>query len=139
MNATESKTFVRAFLDNLFFRGNIEEVLSSFADDGSWWVAGDLPVSGLFVGRQAIYDNMIGGSSKWVEPRSMSVEIKTLMGESDKVAVEWTIQFRTLAGRDYKNDYMVMFELRDGKIQSIREYMDTLYASEVVYSPDSGS
>ncbi len=133
METEESKNLVRTFIDNLS-TGNARAALDAFAEDGSWWVSGDLPTSGKFVGKQAIFENFFAGAAQRVEPSSMSFELKKLIGEGDCVAVEWTLRFKTLAGRDYKNDYNLIFELKDGKIQAIREYMDTLYAHEVLHS-----
>ncbi len=38
-------------------------------------------------------------------------------------------------GRPYRNDNHFLFWFRDGKIASVREYMDTLHAKEILVVP----
>jgi ketosteroid isomerase-like protein len=38
------------------------------------------------------------------------------------------------SGRPYENECIGVFTVRDGKIQSVREYMDTLYAHERAFA-----
>jgi uncharacterized protein len=40
----------------------------------------------------------------------------------------------TREGRPYENCCIGVFTLRDGRIQDLREYTDTLYASEVAFT-----
>jgi hypothetical protein len=35
------------------------------------------------------------------------------------------VRARTIRGEDYANDYLAVFEYRDGRIAAVREYMDT--------------
>ena len=41
---------------------------------------------------------------------------------------------KTVKGRNYENYYHPMFEVKNNKIQAVREYVDTLYAKEVIFS-----
>lgn len=51
-----------------------------------------------------------------------------------QLAVEWVARAKTVKGRKYENYYHLMFEVKNNKIQTVREYVDTLYAKEVIFS-----
>jgi len=57
-----------------------------------------------------------------------------MIAESDHVVLQWTSRARTRDGRPYENGCIGVFTVHDGQIQGVREYMDTLYASEVAFS-----
>ena len=50
------------------------------------------------------------------------------------MAVEWIARGKSAKGKNYENYYHPMFEVRNDKIHAIREYVDTLYAKEVLFS-----
>ena len=64
---------------------------------------------------------------------SVSLEITAMIAEGDRVALQWTSRARTRSGAPYENDCLGVFTVRDGRIQSVREYMDTLYAAETAF------
>ena len=68
------------------------------------------------------------------EPRSLSIQVRNAIAEGDCVAVEWVARGKSAKGKSYENYYHLMFEVKNGKIQAIREYVDTLYAKEVLFS-----
>ncbi|WUD62868.1 nuclear transport factor 2 family protein [Nocardia sp. NBC_00511] len=45
--------------------------------------------------------------------------------DGDRVIVEETMSATLANGNSYRNDYCFVFELRDGLIHRVREYMDT--------------
>jgi ketosteroid isomerase-like protein len=47
--------------------------------------------------------------------------------------VEWTSRARTRRGEPYENFCVGVFTVRDGKIQAVREYMDTAYATRMLF------
>ena len=50
--------------------------------------------------------------------------------------MQWTSRARTRTGRSYENGCIGVFTVAEGQIQHVREYMDTLYAREVVFAAD---
>jgi len=56
--------------------------------------------------------------------------------EHDKAREWWyyTGHLRTAKGREYRNHYHFVFKLRDGKIRAVKEYVDTQYAHQVLFS-----
>ena len=55
----------------------------------------------------------------------------------DCVALEAGPRGETATGKVDHNLYHFLFEGRDGKIEAVREYLDTLYAKEVLVDPYS--
>ena len=52
-------------------------------------------------------------------------EFRTVVAEGEVVVVEHRLSATLLNGRPYVNDYCFVYEVRDGKVWRIREYMDT--------------
>ena len=52
-------------------------------------------------------------------------EFRAMVAEGNLVFAEHRISATLPNGRPYVNDYCFAYEVRDGKIQHIREYMDT--------------
>jgi ketosteroid isomerase-like protein len=50
---------------------------------------------------------------------------RTVVTEGDLVVVEHRLSATLPNGRSYVNDYCFVYEVRDGKVWRIREYMDT--------------
>jgi uncharacterized protein len=133
----EPKQVVQDYLDALL-EGDLEAIRESFAEDAIWSMHGDLPMAGPWRGRDAIVDDFLvafGGSL--YEQGSQSFEFPTLIAEGDTVALEWKVQARSAAGADYENEYCGIFVVRDGRIQEVREYLDTAYTARVLFPSDS--
>lgn len=52
-------------------------------------------------------------------------EFRTVVAEGDVVVAEHRLSATLPNGRPYVNDYCFVYEVRDGKVWRIREYMDT--------------
>lgn len=102
-----------------------------FAADATWTLAaGDLPISGTWTGREAILTDFLATALSYYEPGSVQLEITAMITEHDRVVLQWTSRARTRNGRPYQNECIGVCTVRDGKIQTVREYMDTLYARD---------
>ncbi len=131
MGVAENKNVVLGLVKALL-SGNVEAARAALADDATWWIPGSLPVSGTHYGKKAIFEDFMGRVS--FQPGSLSIQVSNAIGEADYVAIEWVTRARNAAGRPYENYYHYLFRLRNGKIQEVREYLDTLYAKEVLFS-----
>jgi ketosteroid isomerase-like protein len=133
MSADESKKFVLKFIEDLS-AGNIDAVTAAFADDVSWWLPGSLPVSGTFNGKKAILEDFFGTAFPFFAPDTLSIHVQSAIAEDNAVAVEWIAKASTAKGKTYENFYHVRFDLKDGKIHAVREYLDSLYAKDVLFA-----
>jgi ketosteroid isomerase-like protein len=114
--------------------GEKHAIRDLFAHDATWTLAGDLPISGVWEGRDSIVDEFLATAMSYYEPGSISLKITGMIAEHDQVVLQWTSRARTRDGRPYENGCIGVFTIRDGQIQAVREYMDTLYAHEVAFS-----
>jgi uncharacterized protein (TIGR02246 family) len=117
--------------------GDAEAVREVFAEDASWQLGGDLPISGRWNGRDAIVDEFLASALSYYEPGSVSLEVTSIVADGDQVVVEWTSRARNRAGWPYENLCIGVFTVRDGRIHAVREYMDTLYAYRVAFAGSS--
>lgn len=131
---TDSKSVLRRYVAAVQ-AGDSEAIREQFAEDATWTIrAGQLPISGTWTGRDTIIDEFLAEAMAHYEPGSVSLEITGMIAERDQVVLHWTTRARTRTGRTYENGCIGVFTIRDEKIQHVREYMDTLYASEVAFS-----
>lgn len=133
MGATENKQVVRDFIEAPS-SGNLKAIDIALADDATWWLPGSLPVSGTHQGKKSIVEGFLAKAAPLFQPGSLAIEVRNTIAEGDCVAVEWIARGKTAKGRPYENYYHIMFEVKGGKIQAVREYVDTLYAKEVLFS-----
>ena len=108
-----------------------------FAESATWQLSGDMPMSGTWRGRDSILDEFLAGALGNYEPGSIRLEITAIVADGDRAVVEWTS--RTLRGAPYENFCIAAFTVRDGKIQAVREYMDTAYAQRMLYAADQAA
>ena len=136
--AADSKAVLQHYVAALE-KGDEPTVRNLFADDATWTLAaGDLPISGTWHGRDTILDEFLTTALSYYEPGSISLEITGMTAEEDRVALQWTSRARTRDGRPYENECIGVFTVRNGKIQSVREYMDTLYARDTAFGDAKG-
>ena len=64
----------------------------------------------------------------------LRVTPKGITAEGDRVAVEAESYAKMKNGKTYQNTYHFLFIVRDGKIQSVKEYLDTIHANAVLCS-----
>ena len=133
MGIAENKKVVLGFIDALA-SGNVDVLDSTLADDATWWLPGSLPVSGTHQGKKGIFEGFIKKAAPFFQPNSLSIQVRNTVAEGDFVTVEWIARGKSAKGKPYENYYNVMFEVKNGKVQTVREYVDTLYAKEVLFS-----
>jgi len=130
----DSKSVLRRYVAAVQ-AGDEAVIRELFAEDATWTLhAGQLPISGTWSGRNAIIDEFLAEAIAHYQPGSVSLEITGMVAEQDQVVLQWTSRARTREGRPYENGCIGVFTIRDGRIQNVREYMDTLYASEVAFA-----
>jgi len=94
--------------------------------DASWWVLGVGTLDRETVIAQL--KQLLGAA------RVARTTIIGTTAEADRVAVESRGNFEFADGRVYRNSYHHLFELRDGHVVAIREYLD-LRVFEEVFGP----
>lgn len=133
MGIAENKQIVSGFIDALS-SGNLKALDAALAEDATWWLPGSLPVSGTHRGKKGIFEGFLAKAAPLFQPGSLAIEVRNTIAEGDCIAVEWIARGKTAKGKSYENYYHIMFEVKNGKVQTVREYVDTLYAKDVLFS-----
>lgn len=113
--------------------GDLDAIRASFAEDAVWTLHGDLPIAGPWHGRDSIVDDFlvqVGGAL--FEPGTQSFEWLSRTADDRAAVLEWRVRARTVAGRDYDNRYLAVFEVTDDLITEVREFTDTAYVKAVL-------
>jgi ketosteroid isomerase-like protein len=121
------KTVIR-FME-AFGAGKVDVIMNMMADSATWWVAGNLPgISGTHT--KEGFRALLGGIA---ENCSGPIKLmpKEFTAQGDRVAVETESLTHTKNGRTYNNFYHFLFEVKDGKIAKVKEYLDTMHTHDV--------
>ena len=114
---------------------DIPGALALMTDDVTWWIPGKPELSraaGTYdkerIGRLFLrmISQLEGG---------LQMTVTGSVAEADRVAVEVESSGDLRNGRQYRQQYHFLITFRDGKIASVREYLDTHHAFEVWMRP----
>ena len=117
--AQGNKAIVRQFFDAMN-NADIDFIVDTYAPDGFLHTMGGTLISGTFSREQ------IAASA------SSIFEVIDMIAEGNKVAVEAVGEGEHISGQTYSNEYHFLFEFRDGKLLSLKEYMDTERVTDVL-------
>jgi hypothetical protein len=121
-------------------RGDLETLRATFTPDATWWLSGDLPVSGTWTGPGAIIDEFLAAMMERLDPsRPVVRDIKRVLADGNAVAVEWTTRATSHDGSAYENDYAFVFEVEGDRIRAVREYVDTAKVGRILFSDCSAT
>ena len=130
MSAEDNKRVVFGFFESMN-SGNGAAVMNALADSATWWVAGNFPLSGTKT--KAQFAELMGQLGSRIDG-ALRVTPSEVTAEGDRVAVEAESYGKMKNGKVYQNQYHFLFVVRDGKIQQVKEYLDTIHANEVLCS-----
>jgi len=109
---------------NAFVKGDLKAAFANMSDEISWLIPGNLSeLSGLRKGKAEIL-NFARSASK-IFPNGLKCEIRRVYGDGDTVIIELTNRGKLFNGKDYENEYCFVFEVENGKVRRVREYVDT--------------
>ncbi len=131
MSAEDNKKIVLSFFEN-FSSGKMEQALAMMADNATWSVMGK-PDKFALAGTKtkAQFTELVKGIGAAM-PKGLRVTPKGVTAEGDRVALEAESYGETANGKVYNNMYHFLIEVRGGKIQAVREYLDTIHAQDVL-------
>ena len=130
-SSDDNKDLIRRFMA-AFSAGDVTGVLAMMDDEATWWVAGTMPISGTY-SKEAFAKLLANIGDAVTGPILLTP--KAFTAEGDRVAVETESLAHTKNGRTYNNFYHFLFEIRDGKILRIKEYLDTMHTNAVFCTP----
>jgi ketosteroid isomerase-like protein len=115
-----------------FNRGDIEEVLTWWTDDITWYEPEGDPAAGTHHGPDEIVKNVFGTIPDSLD-RFEAVPDR-FIESGDTVVVEGNFMVTTEAGKDYEIPFAQVCELRDGKLQQFTNYTDTVVFQQAIES-----
>ncbi|MEU8689690.1 nuclear transport factor 2 family protein [Streptomyces sp. NPDC048665] len=116
--------------------GDQETIRNSWAEDGSCWYGGDLPISGTWQGRDQVINGFLATAFAHLDPdREIGLKVTNVFGEGEQVLVEWDSWATGRTGRAYREHNIGVFTVRAGKIVNMREYADTQHWERALVAP----
>jgi ketosteroid isomerase-like protein len=121
-----------------FATHDADRIAAVFTEDAEWLappgnataVALDGPSH--LVGRDAIVRFLAEDFTRFFVS-DVTVTFHGFHADGDRVVVEETMTATLANGNHYANDYCFVFELRDGLVHRVREYMDTARGHRMVF------
>ncbi|MCK8673629.1 nuclear transport factor 2 family protein [Rhodococcus sp. HM1] len=124
-----NKKLVAEFME-VFSTGDVEAIMGYLAPTATWWVAGTIEgISGTK--NKEEFRAMLSGLSTETKTGAIRLTPLAWTAEGDRVAVETESYSEMKNGRIYNNLYHFVFEVRDGQIQSVKEFLDTEHTRAV--------
>jgi ketosteroid isomerase-like protein len=101
-------------------------------EDATWTVPGSLPLSGVFKGRDAIFEEFMATHTN--DFKEITSEVTRMIAENGTVVVEYHARGVTNKDRRYDTVYYYIVDVVDGRISAVRQSLDTQYTQRVLYS-----
>lgn len=129
----QNKDIVAAFM-KVFSQGDVDAILSYLSDSATWWVGGTIEgISGTK--NKTEFGEMLTGLSALTNTGAIKLTPLAWTAEGDRVAVETESYSELKNGRVYNNLYHFVFQLQDGKIERIKEFLDTEHTRAIFVAP----
>ncbi|SER29882.1 nuclear transport factor 2 family protein [Sphingobium sp. YR768] len=119
-----SKQIVLSAIEALS-RGEYERYLAHLAQDVRFYTIGTTRYSGLVIGRDKVWSEILGKTSQSIGEGGYREEIVRVVAEGEVVAVQSRGYEKTTNGDDYNNEYACFYVVRDGLIAEMSFYLDT--------------
>ncbi|MFD5455601.1 nuclear transport factor 2 family protein [Streptomyces olivaceus] len=102
------------------------------ADDLVYWIAGDpehFPLAGSHSKEEFGRVMSVIGANM---PHGLDVKIKNIVADGAQVVAETQVHGVSATGKVYENEVVFVSTVRDGRLVSVREYLDTSRAVGVL-------
>ncbi len=131
MTSLESNRATALEFYKRFSEGDIEGVMATMTDDATFWIAGKAQTgapSGTLTKAQikAVFLAMLSRLKN-----GLKMTVNSVIAEGSSVALEVVSYGELKDGNIYDQQYHAVMRMRDGKIASIREYLDTQHVRDV--------
>ncbi|MGR9221090.1 nuclear transport factor 2 family protein (plasmid) [Rhizobium leguminosarum] len=117
-------------------RGDKEAMLALVAEDIEWIIPGkDWPLAGTYRGHAGLADLLETASGSM----ETSTEPREFVAQGDRVLVVGFASGRvTATNKPFEDDWIFALTVRDGRLTSIREYIDTQALARAAQMDASG-
>lgn len=127
-----NKQVVRDFMA-AFSTGEVDKILACLTDDAEYWISGKIEgMSGSY--DKAALGQLLSGVTQVYTNGALALTPKEMTAEGDRVAAEAESFAELKNGKTYGCDYHYLFVIRNGKIQRVKEFLDTKHAYDTFYA-----
>lgn len=128
MSAQDNKALIQHYFDTMMGKRSDKPLETFFTEDVTWQVPRSNPsiVPNPRQGIAGVMDVLTSGVGIY-EPGSMEMTLQRVVADEAHVAAQFNLKARLANGNDYDNQYFFLFSVRDGRIDGVWEYLDTLY------------
>lgn len=135
MTTAQHKATTHEFFARFTAR-DLPGALATMTDDATWWIPGKKersPTAGLYTKERIarLFQRMLDA----LDERGLAMQVVSCIAEDDRVAAEVVSSGDLKNGRQYRQQYHMLLTFRDGRIASVREYLDTQHANDVWSAP----
>ena len=114
-----------------FARGDVPAVLGAMAADIAWHEAEGLPYGGVYHGGEAVVQNVLGPITQDVVDFAVRAEEFIASGDTVAAVVRYTGTGKA-TGKELDLQVVHVWNVREGKLQQFRQFIDTAKFLEVV-------
>jgi hypothetical protein len=114
--------------------GNGQPCMDALASDARWTVIGTSPWSRTYDGKQAITDELMRPLFRQFASQYKARAVR-IVAEDHLVVVEARGEATTKSRKPYNQTYCYVFQLTDGKVRELTEYLDTDLVNQVLETP----
>jgi ketosteroid isomerase-like protein len=126
---TDNERLVLEFF-SVLSAGNFARLSEMLHDEATWTpMIRGIPGAGVHRGKSGIIDEFLVPVRGMFRPGDPKTTVDTICSKGSLVLTESRGSGQVADGRPYENQYAWAFEIRDGKILAVREYMDSLYVA----------
>ena len=128
MSAENNKQLIQDMFAELS-KGNAEAFLGNMADDVEFTLIGSTRYSGTFNGKKELIEKLLTPLSTQLES-GITITPSNFIADGDFVAMQAKGKSTTKSGKPYDNTYCQVFQVVNGKVQRVTEYLDTELVTE---------
>lgn len=132
-HTARTRDLVERFV-SAWFAADTQGLIGLLADDATWRPPSSIttPVED----RQLIAAGLSGAAAgQYVRLETLQRRLTRMVVDGDRAALMVHLEAETLKGDTYINEYTWVLECRDGLVERILEYADTLHAARLGFVP----
>ena len=114
---------------------DVPGALDLLADDATYWIAGDPAVTPSAGDHDKTAMSKLFHIMGKAFKDGLRMKVKGITAEGDRVAIEAESRGGLKNGRLYQQKYHILMTIRDGRIATVREYLDTQHVYDVWFKP----
>lgn len=132
MDTEETRALVQKYYDALP-KGDANAIAELLTEDCEWLPPAAAPIEPV-VGRDAVAAVFSGALVKdtFDLSKPFNLDVRSMIVDCNTAVVQQRLTATAKNGNPYENEYVWVYECRDGKIAKMEEYADTLLASNVM-------